>query len=225
MQVQLPVQPVQFNNYRPPDQSFDNCNICFDPIKDKVSVAHSAGGEKHPIHKDCLIKWLKINEICPTCRVKVDVNSVLTWKDKAIVQLKLAGKDAIPAVTWGLIGMSFIAFVKNFAAGAEEINISTIDGTLAMGTALLLGNSCKTTLITRRMFAREGLIPVSIVIAPALATVASVMDLGLGVPAAVGTAVAVEAAGIGGIVGEVAAVVGAVAGNVLTGVIRRRYFN
>jgi hypothetical protein len=66
--------------------AFGECSICKDEMLEKPSLAHK--GKCEPFHEDCLKTWIKINNICPKCHATVDVNSLFSWKERAIIQLK-----------------------------------------------------------------------------------------------------------------------------------------
>ncbi len=69
--------------------SDDNCSICRSPLnelddegKTQQVVGHLNDGELvHHAHKICLLSWLVINPICPTCRDPLDARSLLTRVD------------------------------------------------------------------------------------------------------------------------------------------------
>ena len=86
------VNLVSYSRYRRPVQ--ENCPICFDPLATGIVVKHSGGGKRHKIHLECLQQSIKaIGAKCPTCRCDFDVNSLFTWEDKLIKQLKISAKD------------------------------------------------------------------------------------------------------------------------------------
>lgn len=73
-------------NFHPAAPSPENdCPICFEPLSKKV-VTHEGYGEKHPIHKKCIKKWVKENAsngiipTCPICRANIDVEDPFAKK-------------------------------------------------------------------------------------------------------------------------------------------------
>lgn len=74
------VAPVRYNLYVP--KSNDKvCPVCLDPISNsklmaifKPIVAHSGGGEAHPIHLSCAETAYTYDEQCSSCRVPVEGN-------------------------------------------------------------------------------------------------------------------------------------------------------
>jgi len=64
------------------------CRICTneDPKVKGGTVAHKEG-EKHPIHRDCLLDSYQWSTLCPDCRADTDVSSLIPLMDKC----RLAG--------------------------------------------------------------------------------------------------------------------------------------
>lgn len=117
---------VSFHSVR----STDDCYVCTDTMANSDTVGHAEGGELHPAHRKCLKIWLETHDICPVCRTQVNVNSIFTWKDKAIKELKLMGKDAIfgglaaLAISLSLEGIShylLFDFARGVGVGATAI--------------------------------------------------------------------------------------------------------
>ena len=62
--------------YFQPYQSNKNCAICFETMQNEPTLAHTGGGELHPLHKKCIEAWLthkKQNLTCPVCRDPVSL--------------------------------------------------------------------------------------------------------------------------------------------------------
>ncbi len=88
---------IQINNY---NNSLD-CPICMEPLflKNATVVAHEGeDGHKHPYHKHCISEWFRnpLNKPkCPTCRAEINTHSILSFKDRCIVQLTIAGNNLL----------------------------------------------------------------------------------------------------------------------------------
>ena len=48
----------------------DKCSICYDMYQNSQDIIHLPC--KHYYHKDCILPWLKENNTCPCCRIKID---------------------------------------------------------------------------------------------------------------------------------------------------------
>jgi hypothetical protein len=78
----------------------DKCGICFDPLENEENgepVAHEGEGIKHAMHRKCLQVWFRkypLYDKCPSCKIQVDKNSLFTWKDRTINELKSLRKAA-----------------------------------------------------------------------------------------------------------------------------------
>mmetsp|Transcript_15793 Transcript_15793/g.26050 ORF Transcript_15793/g.26050 Transcript_15793/m.26050 type:complete len:274 (-) Transcript_15793:84-905(-) len=61
----------------------DHCIVCRKKFKEGVEVANLSCG--HCFHKDCLVKWVKVNERddCPFCRCKINAKTTTHGCDKA----------------------------------------------------------------------------------------------------------------------------------------------
>lgn len=54
-----------------PDVEVQTCLICSEPIDDPKTLMKLACGCYSHYHKDCISKWLLVNNSCPTCRKKM----------------------------------------------------------------------------------------------------------------------------------------------------------
>lgn len=66
------------------------CAICQEEGKLKPSswLAHDGNGIKHPFHKECIKEWIKVQAICPTCRIDINPKSVLSLNERLISSLR-----------------------------------------------------------------------------------------------------------------------------------------
>lgn len=71
-----------------PDTSSD-CFVCFDVLQTDV-VCHTGDGYTHPVHRKCIQAWAKINQRCPVCTSSIELNSLLTSKERCIILLTAA---------------------------------------------------------------------------------------------------------------------------------------
>ncbi len=84
----------------------DICCICREPLNKEV-VAHDRKGALHPIHKNCIKGWvLKGDPICPTCRTPINLDSLLSMKDRLtritlIAERKL--RDPLMQIVLGIL--------------------------------------------------------------------------------------------------------------------------
>lgn len=146
-------------------QVSDLCGICKDPLSTGTVIAHNNGGEKHPLHKRCLIDWSKFNPSCPCCRAPIDADSLLSWKDKfiqriteinnRIIQDRAFKKFFIQAIVGEAIGG---AIVEGFAAiTSENTHTVSIIGKTVLG--MLIGAStvafCSTGIVIGRAIGNE----------------------------------------------------------------------
>lgn len=133
-----------------------DCTICLEPLqhKYKPAVAHSEGGDLHPLHRECAQSAARVSSLCPLCRREIDRDSVFTWKDRCVVKLKeflsisgkmasaslivvlVAGTILIPAISIGLI-------VKKSGivdTGLKSIATGAVSGIFSLAVNQLLGN-------------------------------------------------------------------------------------
>lgn len=82
-----------------------NCIICQEALaRNDLLVAHDGEGHKHPIHKKCTQEMLENNfEQCPICRVAIDKNSLLSWKERITKVIEKALSNNTAEVFWTTI--------------------------------------------------------------------------------------------------------------------------
>lgn len=117
---------VNFHAFNYPeklDKDFeDKCPICLESLKDGESVAHENGGHKHPIHRDCLISSMKVSNLCPSCRVPMNADSLFSWQDRVIIELNQIKLDAKNGALVGLImGIFSVIFFSCLTVVKNEI--------------------------------------------------------------------------------------------------------
>lgn len=102
--------------------SVDDCPICMETLKNSHAVAHTGGGDHHPIHADCIKNWLcDIKQTtCPNCRVPVNKESLFSWKEKKIIQIKDNTKGFLRAARIGML-----------AVGASLVVLSNLEFALS----------------------------------------------------------------------------------------------
>lgn len=82
----------------------DDCGICRTAMKNEDVVAHSGdNGHLHPMHRKCVRAWAeRLNgDTCPYCATKIDTNSLFTWKEKCVTELKCIAQDALGGLAIG----------------------------------------------------------------------------------------------------------------------------
>ena len=92
-----------------PFRQNENCSICFDELVGTEVVAHTGNGVQHAAHRSCLTKWMVSGtgdrERCITCKQILQVDSLLSWNDKVIRDIKLIAKDALAAALGASMGI------------------------------------------------------------------------------------------------------------------------
>jgi hypothetical protein len=68
------------------DIQHEECNICLSTSESTVDI--QINNCKHFFHKDCLTKWIKINNTCPTCRQIINSFSEIKLLQDFILPLK-----------------------------------------------------------------------------------------------------------------------------------------
>ncbi|MBX7067588.1 MAG: hypothetical protein K1X28_10200 [Parachlamydiales bacterium] len=62
------------------------CGVCRGSEQTDV-VAHEGSGEKHPIHKSCLLRWRRYSNLCPNCKVETITEQIFPRLEKFEQQL------------------------------------------------------------------------------------------------------------------------------------------
>ncbi|MEI6242683.1 MAG: RING-H2 finger protein [Chlamydiota bacterium] len=89
----------------------DSCVICREFLGGAEVVAHNGtGGSKHPMHKACVRKWIKINPSCPFCRKSINARSLFSWKDKMVLAIK-TNSDKFSAIL--IVGGGILASINS----------------------------------------------------------------------------------------------------------------
>lgn len=131
------------------------CTICFEDMKDNGdNVAHTRGGELHPLHRKCLEKMIEEmnlpNNPCPVCRASTDPSPVISLNTGShrpldpIDMLVVAGATVAGVIA--VIGVAGAVLNANAAAGGvptapteEETTEAQTAVAIAATTAALQG--------------------------------------------------------------------------------------
>lgn len=101
-----------------------NCSICHeeDPDIEGGTVAHGSyedvekkiniEGTKHPIHRNCIFKWVQEQSSCPNCKIDIDISKITP----SLQKLQMAAKKTLnylnnlskKPTTWLCTGFPFI---------------------------------------------------------------------------------------------------------------------
>lgn len=121
------------------------CSVCLENDTNSL-IAHEGLGNKHPVHFKCLTKWLEINETCPACREKVNIDSVysvFSWSERYVQELKILSqkfnykKIMNWALTSGLIGS--LLWVPELALGLANPSLMPKRLALYLGSGATAG--------------------------------------------------------------------------------------
>lgn len=99
------------------------CSICRESLNDHFEAESKGGIVAHglnhqcPGHKNCLRKALKVNNLCPICRIPMDMNSLFTWKERSVKTLKPIIIDICNGAALGG-SVSLAAFVAALVFGS-----------------------------------------------------------------------------------------------------------
>jgi hypothetical protein len=126
----------------------DPCAICHEPLGngEEVAIHDDASGRKHPMHEDCINRWIETRPTCPFCNADVEVEAApVTFKDKVV--------RAIPHVAFFTVGAVVIAagtIVRGDVPGVSEAAVAvaiTGSAIIATGaaTVLIAGAALKAT--------------------------------------------------------------------------------
>ncbi len=116
----------------------DTCGYCRENLKvnDPVTglfkkvVGHTKGGDKHPMHKDCLKEIFQINKTfdCPTCRQTLSPGPLFSTKEKVVAYahyllnnrnyiLKQTGLIGLGTILGSIPGFSSLYWANELCAG------------------------------------------------------------------------------------------------------------
>ncbi len=135
---------VTFHPYALPHQNEDApiCSICLNEEAHTEWIAHEA---MHPLHTRCLQAWLRTRHTCPNCRADINIFSVFSWKESALILLRIQDEfdpetlDETPVSDFMLLTATTLARIgwrKLDSALAPPL--PGIAGTLAIGAILLV---------------------------------------------------------------------------------------
>ena len=74
---------TNYNSYNVTND--DVCSICLEPMKNTESVAHEGLGHLHALHRSCAKAAIVYSNICPSCKVPINRNSLLTAQEGAAI--------------------------------------------------------------------------------------------------------------------------------------------
>jgi hypothetical protein len=131
----------------PPDA---DCCICWDRLQNGTAVVdHEKGGDRHPMHRACLVPWLQEHPVCPYCRSTLNPRSMLSrtrriWDcSRNVLTGAVAGAASAWVSSWTLqrydVRMSYLA-AKTAVAGVAML-AQAIPDPFARGGAMLVDNA------------------------------------------------------------------------------------
>jgi Ring finger domain len=127
---------VHYYSYKAAEDA--NCPICLEPLENTDAVAHEGLGHLHALHRSCAKSSAVFNDKCPTCRMPIDKDSLITWKDRAIIKLGSMGA-VIKTVALGTVGAALGAVaIVGLAALAPPSRAAVIAGVAAAAGATAL---------------------------------------------------------------------------------------
>lgn len=76
------------------------CCICHGSAPTNL-VSHGGQGDKHPIHRGCVLTWLERSNRCPSCNVEIAFYRILPWIEKFNSPILQAGIGVLfTAAAW-----------------------------------------------------------------------------------------------------------------------------
>lgn len=129
MQAYNSLPPLETYSYfvPSPEAQKDECPVCYKELRSEEIVAHSNGGDKHPVHKACIEEWLQSIQStyrCPHCDTICDTIIDTGLKDKIFRILKDAPLPAeFAAIAGGLLVGSMMLPVI-LLIGIDQISAS-----------------------------------------------------------------------------------------------------
>jgi hypothetical protein len=127
---------VHYYSYKAAEDA--NCPVCLEPLENTDVVAHEGLGHLHALHRSCAKSSAVFNDKCPTCRIPIDKDSLITWKDRAIIKLGSMGA-VIKTVALGTVGAALGAVaIVGLAALAPPSRAAVIAGVAAAAGATAL---------------------------------------------------------------------------------------
>lgn len=116
------------------------CPICLISLERGNVVAHSVGGERHPLHATCLAQWLRTQSNCPVCRAVIDRDSLqLSLKDKVIERLSRRESQLLVTIFAVFVGTMFLFHSYNSVFSKVPYFDSTISRTCVLFFASFAG--------------------------------------------------------------------------------------
>jgi hypothetical protein len=118
----------------------DPCAICHEPLGNGQEVAmHDDDlGRKHPMHNDCINRWINTNPTCPFCSSDVQVQEKpLTLKDRAIRAIPELEHLNLTSITISTAAIGAAAIGAVAVGGIESIRIIALGLTGIVGAAAI----------------------------------------------------------------------------------------
>ena len=125
---------------RTPSADFE-CYFCKEQDITQPTVAHTVPidmaargtpGPLHEVHLECIRTWLATSDTCPICQKQANKSTVFSWKERAIIELKNIGKDALR----GALKASIC--ILGGALGGVASRVSTVIGSV-LGMGIVCG--------------------------------------------------------------------------------------
>jgi hypothetical protein len=134
----------------------DRCAICMEPLGNgqEVAIHDDNIGRLHPMHSDCINRWIETRPTCPFCNADVEVEAApVTFMDRVIraipnreclINIGIIAAAAIGAAVVSVTGSVSAGTVAGVAAGTATAAVIISAGPeilVAAGTAIAAGSA------------------------------------------------------------------------------------